>query len=156
MRGENESDEVRLMNKHGSSPHARGKHPVAQALKIRFGLIPACAGKTTRPRIYGSGAWAHPRMRGENCVHSQFFQGFSGSSPHARGKLRVRKQLARGRMAHPRMRGENPLGSVPCTRPVGSSPHARGKLAEYLPLSHIAGLIPACAGKTRGRQGWTR
>ena len=107
-------------------------------------------------------------MRGENCVHSQFFQGFSGSSPHARGKLVETEQeeaevglipacagkTHSGKVAdlideaHPRMRGENHQVAYGVRRVFGSSPHARGKLKFIHKEVADTGLIPACAGKT--------
>ena len=50
----------------GSSPRVRGKHHAHQQPRTRQGLIPACAGKTLRFWGFGSGAWAHPRVCGEN------------------------------------------------------------------------------------------
>ena len=53
--------------------------------------------------------------------------------------------------AHPRSRGENRLSCLPAGRCSGSSPLTRGKL-KTLALREVSlGLIPAHAGKTRGR-----
>ena len=53
--------------------------------------------------------------------------------------------------AHPRSRGENLL-RIPASELVkGSSPLTRGKPAREPPESGAHGLIPAHAGKTRGR-----
>ena len=50
----------------GSSPRMRGKLvPIVTALVTR-GLIPAYAGKTERLFVSKRGAWAHPRVCGEN------------------------------------------------------------------------------------------
>ena len=147
MRGEN--DVARAIGEHpeGSSPHARGKPASYGDFLFRFGLIPACAGKTTHVGCPVCGAWAHPRMRGENKAPKTGSRSSRGSSPHARGKRRVsaaqsfRMRLIpacagktggscdqwRRRGAHPRMRGENSATSASRSGFGGSSPHARGK-----------------------------
>ena len=71
----------------GSSPHARGKPPLARALVCAMGLIPACAGKTPFWGKVQPNLWAHPRMRGENTTLIATLATITGSSPHARGKL---------------------------------------------------------------------
>mgnify|MGYP001693758473 CR=1 FL=1 len=56
-----------------------------------------------------------------------------------------------GPRAHPRSRGENTWVSSGFGRAVGSSPLTRGKLGDH-GLDRVPdGLIPAHAGKTRGR-----
>ncbi len=132
------------------------------------GLIPACAGKTSRVQRIDAAFRAHPRMRGENFECRPGPARVTGSSPHARGKRseapvdRINRRLipaCAGKTtacsvdldapgAHPRMRGEN------CRLPnegdgmSGSSPHARGKLILIPGISEGIRLIPACAGKT--------
>ena len=127
MRGENIGASSPWRRIHGSSPHARGKlnHEVGRFFYIR--LIPACAGKTTRPPPTRLPPTAHPRMRGENITLPRRITAPGGSSPHARGKQRLifafrsgrrlipacagKTRIPRGnrfhRRAHPRMRGEN-------------------------------------------------
>ena len=112
----------------GSSPLTRGKHVHLSNFLTVCGLIPAHAGKTP-PRSAGlTGAWAHPRSRGEN---------FSSA----------RVTTLRGG-AHPRSRGENEDFYSESERRRGSSPLTRGKLQRVLNLLDNAGLIPAHAGKT--------
>mgnify|MGYP001678884566 CR=1 FL=1 len=50
----------------GSSPLTRGKPLPARTLDRDERLIPAHAGKTTRPHGVVKAATAHPRSRGEN------------------------------------------------------------------------------------------
>ena len=91
-----------------------------------------------------------------------------GSSPLARGKLRLRERdphdqrLIPARagktsaniltrlieQAHPRSRGENSPDGVVVPNQWGSSPLARGKLAALEERGLIVRLIPARAGKT--------
>ena len=107
-------------------------------------------------------------MRGENDNALASVKGTAGSSPHARGKpcalagrvvsgrlipacagkTRVVNRLWLKPRAHPRMRGENMNLNKNIRTEQGSSPHARGKRRGNAHHREIAGLIPACAGKT--------
>ena len=152
----------------GSSPRVRGKRRKYRRWGSLCGLIPACAGKT-RPRLSPADRRAaHPRVCGENSVHSQPLVSAGGSSPRVRGKpllwitlwktpglipacagkTPLHRRGCRGRRAHPRVCGENenvfPAGFLF----VGSSPRVRGKLTGFYDIQPGDGLIPACAGKT--------
>ena len=66
--GENrEVDALDLLGE-GSSPRVRGKRSVIGLPPPLQGLIPACAGKTTRDPSSRNGSWAHPRVCGENAL----------------------------------------------------------------------------------------
>ena len=65
-RGENRSMAVAFSASSGSSPLTRGKPARCHHRPRHIGLIPAHAGKTTRPATPASPSWAHPRSRGEN------------------------------------------------------------------------------------------
>ena len=54
----------------GSSPRVRGKREGSDRLPGEGGLIPACAGKTSRSAIKYHSVWAHPRVCGENTERS--------------------------------------------------------------------------------------
>ena len=118
-------------------------------------------------------------MRGEHCADIWCLLALGGSSPHARGALRLarypRKQVriipacagstarARGRpwpaRDHPRMRGEHSVSLSFQASIMGSSPHARGAPGDLVPHTLEAGIIPACAGSTRRgprHRSWTR
>ena len=115
----------------GSSPRGRGKL-VGLAVVVGGGrLIPARAGKT-RLRLRRPIGWrAHPRAGGEN-----------HRSPRRRADD----------WAHPRAGGENTGDIEDAVREAGSSPRGRGKPHELQAIPHLAGLIPARAGKTWGRR----
>ena len=118
------------------------------------------------------GPWAHPRSRGENCTYAINASTDAGSSPLTRGKHRQRGRLLdRNRLipahagktsklegtdvnfeAHPRSRGENGLTSAGTAVKAGSSPLTRGKHAIPAASATPMRLIPAHAGKTRGRR----
>ena len=86
-RGENTGDIENAVKDAGSSPLTRGKHSHGHSVAIRWGLIPAHAGKTDRLEVAGQKFKAHPRSRGENS-RIRILQGVpSGSSPLTRGKL---------------------------------------------------------------------
>ena len=152
----------------GSSPRVRGKlNRSAFSPKTR-GLIPACAGKTSRPSRSASRSSAHPRVCGENKAHGCSFGGWWGSSPRVRGKPgqgsgrsadqrlipacagKTRRRRRRGRRcaAHPRVCGENEWVNGRGQVRTGSSPRVRGKRRSAGSGGDQGGLIPACAGKT--------
>ena len=154
----------------GSSPHARGARRVVGELVRVHGIIPACAGSTYRHRRGPRLQRDHPRMRGEHVDGERYPIRTGGSSPHARGALgnasragsefgiipacagstgKRERRMGRGR-DHPRMRGEHLPLQNKSSYSSGSSPHARGALLQ-LPLVELnPGIIPACAGSTRG------
>ncbi len=152
----------------GSSPLARGAHPLAGRRMGRPGLIPAGAGSTK----WGVPSWfeprAHPRWRGEHIPAPVSRSVVTGSSPLARGaQIRVgvgesldglipagagstlRRLGCRWVVwAHPRWRGEHMFWFHGDGGYEGSSPLARGARADA-PLPHpIIRLIPAGAGST--------
>ena len=162
----------------GSSPRVRGKHVFDAFPELLPGLIPACAGKTTCWKAATTWSGAHPRVCGENSFGLLAVAGVVGSSPRVRGKLppMLRRLLARGLIpacagktwnhsqircmtrAHPRVCGENIETFGGAATLSGSSPRVRGKLNYGNVRTFVAGLIPACAGKTTspGRSGLSR
>ena len=170
-RGENTHGGSQFSTITGSSPLTRGKHEHARELGVLVGLIPAHAGKTTRPVTPASPSWAHPRSRGENSGGRMSPRTGKGSSPLTRGKPRPQGRQARrqglipahagktrassrrrtGIRAHPRSRGENSDGSGATIYGAGSSPLTRGKHLADRVHEFTHGLIPAHAGKTSRR-----
>ena len=167
-RGENIARAPAFVNTRGSSPLTRGKQRRLARPRHPHRLIPAHAGKTTRPSGGAQVSWAHPRSRGENVTAAKPQKGGAGSSPLTRGKLdhlprhRRKRRLIpahagktspdRGRprwcAAHPRSRGEN-FQSWVCSFPApGSSPLTRGKRKSRTAWDPPVRLIPAHAGKT--------
>ena len=107
-------------------------------------------------------------MRGEHRHSRKPRKAQAGSSPHARGALRIpivvmlppriipacagsTNNCHKGnqcRRDHPRMRGEHTqLWAFGCVF-IGSSPHARGAPARPTRLIVTVRIIPACAGST--------
>ena len=95
-RGENVLAIKRAAFHRGSSPLTRGKRPLGRRSHRRPRLIPAHAGKTSPSNPTGTGAWAHPRSRGENQVAVLAIRRAAGSSPLTRGKpvKRLQSRLA--------------------------------------------------------------
>ena len=148
MRGEHPGCIKPLLNFSGSSPHARGALIYDRHHSTAARIIPACAGSTVQVVRPTLNRRDHPRMRGEHQAGVTCFFSNQGSSPHARGALRVDGSDTRGARIipacagstprrpitgptwrdHPRMRGEHPTSAPRRTPPAGSSPHARGAL----------------------------
>ena len=152
----------------GSSPRVRGKRRGGRGRVCRFGLIPACAGKTPGAGARRERRPAHPRVCGENYGGEDGQAIVFGSSPRVRGKphradriragpglipacagkTRAGARIRASARAHPRVCGENPAHDYGDAQAAGSSPRVRGKPVHGLAQVLELGLIPACAGKT--------
>ena len=152
----------------GSSPRVRGKHSGVWKKFNLWGLIPACAGKTSNIDCLVHKNQAHPRVCGENQHRPARSTPLKGSSPRVRGKQDSPVEMLDGsglipacagktfevrkppsvHPAHPRVCGENVTDSVVKIVDLGSSPRVRGKLPRIAEKVFDRGLIPACAGKT--------
>ena len=144
----------------GSSPLARGARQPPGAQETPTGLIPAGAGRTTRPPRRRSSRRAHPRWRGAHDLVAQALPVEQGSSPLARGarhlhdldaavaglipagagRTPTRSSCPRAGWAHPRWRGAHAITQIDSTTWSGSSPLARG---ARLARSRPAGGRPA-------------
>ena len=154
----------------GSSPHVRGAlNRLWPQLNV-WGIIPACAGSTSRRNRVCIAAGDHPRMCGEHCSGEWPMVESGGSSPHVRGALQRRKRQrtipgiipacagstdcptwSRARFGdHPRMCGEHFRRAIIASVVAGSSPHVRGAHNGKQQYRTRRGIIPACAGSTAG------
>ena len=140
----------------GSSPRGRGKRDGDGAGPPARRLIPAWAGKTSRPRHTPKCSAAHPRVGGENDEALLPITWSTGSSPRGRGKLRAPRHDERVTVAHPRVGGENFFRVDRLTGGAGSSPRGRGKRPVHIDCRVPGGLIPAWAGKTSASPGPSR
>ena len=111
----------------GSSPHARGPPRLPRSCRTAIRIIPAREGTTPARGRGRRRNRDHPRMRGDHASAHLPAYSDRGSSPHARGPLRVYLPLrarhgiipacagttrsSRARLApcrdHPRMRGDH-------------------------------------------------
>ncbi len=133
------------------------------------GLIPACAGTTSRSVCHPRLGRAHPRLRGDHPRVRVPGHTPHGSSPPARGPPRPARMpdssprlipacagttLPGGSLsiriaAHPRLRGDHAQFVHQDAGGRGSSPPARGPQELFVPIGGRHGLIPACAGTTQ-------
>ena len=156
----------------GSSPRVRGAGLRPGRDRPLRGIIPACAGSSSRSRPRGTGSWDHPRACGEQAL--RFFTTLisSGSSPRVRGAALDGEGLAPrlgiipayagssaglssscpARWDHPRACGEQRPPSWAPLRPAGSSPRMRGADQGRVRQPRRVGIIPAHAGS---RWRWT-
>ena len=129
MRGEDHTVEQYPRPGQGSPPHARGRRDADTWRNELARITPACAGKTLASFSPGPVRRDHPRMRGEDTVHTVAEPRYPGSPPHARGRpstdatgkfpYRITPACAGKTNAvdcprdtvkdHPRMRGEDTL-----------------------------------------------
>ena len=161
---------VVCFSRHGSSPLARGLPLQARRGPVQGGIIPARAGFTPSASRPHSGGPDHPRSRGVYSLPRFSCDTRSGSSPLARGLLKLILKLDRdvriiparagftcssvnpGRRAsdHPRSRGVYLLVGQPRQAGLGSSPLARG-LRNHCGMAEFRNrIIPARAGFTAG------
>ena len=168
MCGEHPTENLRIRQDLGSSPHVRGTRGTGCTRGFRRGIIPACAGNTAPLLGFGWLDWDHPRMCGEHSGVSCASAWWPGSSPHVRGTRRhpdtarrmggiipacagntlchiLRSLRSRD---HPRMCGEHARLQTGIASAMGSSPHVRGTPNPEWAGGVNIGIIPACAGNT--------
>ena len=146
--GENQLHEWSASSHRGSSPRVRGKPVQHLHGGAWHGLIPACAGKTSRRRSLLRPSPAHPRVCGENLGSAPRASAPAWLIPACAGKTSYGCRPAACLSAHPRVCGENYWVPASRMRKLGSSPRVRGKLGVGEAHGGVDGLIPACAGKT--------
>ena len=159
---------VVCFSRHGSSPLARGLPLQARRGPVQGGIIPARAGFTPSASRPHSGGPDHPRSRGVYSLPRFSCDTRSGSSPLARGLLKLILKLDRdvriiparagftcssvnpGRRAsdHPRSRGVYAIIVAWQNSETGSSPLARGLPPALVYPVMFARIIPARAGFT--------
>ena len=150
----------------GSSPLARGTLGALVVVGAGLRLIPARAGNTWSLRRERNSLAAHPRSRGEHCDVPRVHDGFSGSSPLARGtqsergvgligwrliparagNTRLKSPRVHLSTAHPRSRGEHASMLRASWRDSGSSPLARGTLTALERPAGVSGSSPLARG----------
>ena len=166
--GKNADAQARKITTTGSPPRVREKPQDIRTAINTLGITPACAGKTSNTVTGYPGNKDHPRVCGKN---SFMFGGDgtdTGSPPRVREKL---KHMANDTCMvgitpacagktwsiccwylrywdHPRVCGKNTLSYIHYTLLSGSPPRVREKLDVDLVRGDLAGITPACAGKT--------
>ena len=160
----------------GSPPRVRGKAANADALKNSDRITPACAGKSHRSSPRKTPAQDHPRVCGEKAYDYEDEEIVEGSPPRVRGKESLQKfsqdcnritpacagksppapQRRSANGDHPRVCGEKAVQMVIYWRRRGSPPRVRGKGRGSSFPAGVQGITPACAGKSRVRNGFIR
>ena len=157
----------------GSSPLARGLPINEIELRRAFRIIPARAGFTRSSRSRSTRLRDHPRSRGVYAAVSTSDEWSEGSSPLARGLLKLKNELRSSRgiiparagftfrvfrsrrtcRDHPRSRGVYARLATLLRAMMGSSPLARGLLDVHIAGLPRNGIIPARAGFTQDLRG---
>ena len=157
----------------GSSPRVRGTRGDEGLHELVGGIIPACAGNTGRRVPAVRGGRDHPRVCGEHFGVSGVPYCAMGSSPRVRGTLglevrdgpvlgiipacagntRAKGRSGRSIWDHPRVCGEHRPAHPVLSSASGSSPRVRGTRLPVRSGQQDLGIIPACAGNTRGAWG---
>ena len=149
VRGEHCCTNALRLRAWGSSPRARGALNGIKGMVSKAGIIPACAGSTTRIWRTWTCAWDHPRVRGEHLLRTGQRGGLSGIIPACAGSTGQRGRHGVAHGDHPRVRGEHRPMQPSELAGWGSSPRARGALLGLLTGTERGGIIPACAGSTQ-------
>ena len=154
----------------GSSPRVRGTQGRSRPRTPAGGIIPACAGNTAMIAISPPEIWDHPRVCGE---HPALFCAMFctlGSSPRVRGtrddavvvlghdgiipacagNTSAYRLVSSATWDHPRVCGEHLHDQWIAEKKPGSSPRVRGTRRVRILIGLRTGIIPACAGNTRG------
>ena len=92
VESDGEAEEIR--NDPTSSPHSRGTLTQSRGLQSKERIIPAFAGNTSPPVLFGFGRRDHPRIRGEHLNNAKKAKNDEGSSPHSRGTREERRAKA--------------------------------------------------------------
>ena len=167
--GEHLDDKTLYARQQGSSPRVRGTpRPPSNALNPT-GIIPACAGNTSRMQSRAQAPRDHPRVCGEHTTTATGKLADQGSSPRVRGTQRLVRaprpeqgiipacagntsSFAKSHLVagdHPRVCGEHGSRSTALRLFLGSSPRVRGTPCRCAGALRRPGIIPACAGNTR-------
>ena len=173
VRGEKPLENLPRCEVVGSPPRARGKEHRVLNGQAGDGITPACAGKSARGPAGGAACRDHPRVRGEKQNQKFLKRTGMGSPPRARGKETLADHETRitritpacagksrrlhspsaKRRDHPRVRGEKCAEWRERARKIGSPPRARGKDRLSRRSPRLAGITPACAGKSMRKFG---
>ena len=136
------------MGAKGSPPRVRGKARLPKTFIARFGITPACAGKSVKSNLIMDFCWDHPRVCGEKGLSIAGQMKNLGSPPRVRGKA---ERKCDGRMVSgitPACAGKSNALLREAGWIWGSPPRVRGK-DDLAALGDVQERItPACAGKS--------
>ena len=170
MCGEHDPFATTLCASLGSSPRVRGTLEGEWDGGGRSGIIPACAGNTSRRTWTSCMTRDHPRVCGEHSARRYCRGKEWGSSPRVRGtrddylgqdehqgiipacagNTATPMRHEASPRDHPRVCGEHPRWLRGSIIARGSSPRVRGTPCPLVVQVQRTGIIPACAGNTAG------
>ena len=173
--GGNRSSTRLLAAVRGLSPRGRGKRLAGYDRQVQAGSIPAWAGETAFAGHSPSAREVYPRVGGGNTRDGKPATRQHGLSPRGRGKrgkgggkgvvqrsipawageTQVRPGLWGLHSVYPRVGGGNESAGLDRQYPGGLSPRGRGKPRAKTPKRNRAGSIPAWAGETPGKSGFS-
>ena len=156
----------------GSPPRVRGTDLDARGGGSPGGITPACAGNSSLPTRPNNAIKDHPRVCGEQPIHTAQKPWYAGSPPRVRGTairgIRVpfshgitpacagNSGLWGGRQPahqdHPRVCGEQIIGGTNAFGKMGSPPRVRGTAQVDSLTWFEEGITPACAGNRSHRK----
>ena len=147
-RGEHSTASFSIAVNDGSSPRTRGTLGHWRATPTGCRFIPAHAGNTLNPRLFGGKLPVHPRARGEHANHSAHWAHSHGTSPRTRGTLHWTVEGQRGGRFIPAHAGNTSSCCISiCYCPV--HPRARGEHTSSLTRqTSLTGSSPRHAGNT--------
>ena len=151
-----------------SPPRMRGKVWLHQKPGRVPGITPAYAGKSPPAKRKNPAIWDHPRVCGEKLGNLLNLGSNLGSPPRVRGKAAASRctritpgitpacagksrrgpDVRRRGRDHPRVCGEKYHHESPFKGEAGSPPRVRGKGTIMKRWHAVAGITPACAGKS--------
>ena len=154
----------------GSSPRVRGAGLRPGRDRPLRGIIPACAGSSSRPSRRAQAGRDHPRVCGEQWRRKLTTSAIEGSFPRVRGAgskvlhnahiIGIIPACAGSSCAHastflfgwdhPRACGEQVESTITGHESPGSSPRMRGTAQAHVESLGPFGIIPAHAGNSRG------
>ena len=146
-RGEKKACHSKRSALRGSPPLTRGKAFLDGSTSSAHWITPAHAGKRRPPACAGTGAWDHPRSRGEKSPFSAAETAPQGSPPLTRGKVGCRVVVPRNLGITPAHAGKSPLPGLP-TSPRWDHPRSRGEKSGLPFQGHrLRGSPPLTRGK---------
>ena len=132
----------------GSSPRVRGAAIDVPKASIAPGIIPACAGSSSRQSRRAPAGRDHPRACGEQELPRCGAVDDLGIIPARAGNSLWRRLSRQGSRDHPRACGEQVFPLRAFVIEPESSPRVRGAAAHRADDSDGLGIIPACAGSS--------
>ena len=142
-----------MARRQGLSPHVRGAAIDVPKASIAPGIIPACAGSSSRQSRRAPAGRDHPRACGEQELPRCGAVDDLGIIPARAENSLWRRPSRQGSRDHPRACGEQVFLLRAFVIEPESSPRGRGAAAHRADDSYGLGIIPACADSSSTMNG---